>query len=152
MGKDKSDRPLVILITNHDFKNSGLMYVEYIFCMYLRLVDNNLFLNEVFWSFVLRNSFSGCMLATLVSKPFWSCIWILSLKNAYSIHVQTIIFWLVFLSRNYWSLLDHDLMASIWEKNISIFVGNLNSGRSYLIAAVMKTKRINICNIIIWVC
>ena len=40
------------------------------------------------------------------------------------------------LFRNYWSLLDHDLMASIREKNISILAGNLNSGRSYLITAV----------------
>ena len=40
-----------------------------------------------------------------------------------------------FLSRNYWSLLDHDLMASIWEKVISILTGNLNSGCSYSITA-----------------
>ena len=33
-----------------------------------------------------------------------------------------------FISRNYWSSLDHDLMASIWEKAISILTGNLNSG------------------------
>ena len=45
--------------------------------------------------------------------------------------------WLGFLSRNYWSLLDHDLMASNWEKAISILAGNLNSGRSYLITAVL---------------
>ena len=37
-------------------------------------------------------------------------------------------------------------MASIWEKAISIFAGNLNSGRSYLITAVLynlerQTKR-----------
>ena len=45
--------------------------------------------------------------------------------------------WLVFfLSRNYWSSLDHDLMASIWEKDISILAENLNSGGSYLITAV----------------
>ena len=31
-------------------------------------------------------------------------------------------------------------MASIWEKNISILRGNLNSGRSYLITAVALTK------------
>ena len=29
-----------------------------------------------------------------------------------------------------------DLMASIWEKAISILAGNLNSGRSYLITTV----------------
>ena len=46
------------------------------------------------------------------------------------------VLWLGFLSRNYWSLLDHDLMASIWEKAISILAGNLNSGHSYLITAV----------------
>ena len=47
--------------------------------------------------------------------------------------------WLGFLSRNYWSLLDYDRMASIWEKAISILAGNLNSGRSYLITAVWKS-------------
>ena len=31
-----------------------------------------------------------------------------------------------FLPRNYWSSLDHELMASIREKIISILVGNLN--------------------------
>ena len=36
----------------------------------------------------------------------------------------------------YWSSLDHDLMASILEKAISILAGNLNSGRSYLITAL----------------
>ena len=41
-----------------------------------------------------------------------------------------------FLSRNYWSWLDHDPMASIWEKAISILAENLNSGHSYLITAV----------------
>ena len=44
----------------------------------------------------------------------------------------------VFLSKNYWSLLDHDLMASIWEKTISIFAGNLISSRSYFIAVVLS--------------
>ena len=37
----------------------------------------------------------------------------------------------LFLSRIYWSSLDQDLMASIWEKAISILAGNLNSFRSY---------------------
>ena len=32
--------------------------------------------------------------------------------------------------------LDHDLMASIWEKDISNLAGNLNSSRSYLNTAV----------------
>ena len=49
--------------------------------------------------------------------------------------------WLGFLSKNYWSSLDHDLMASIWEKAISISAGNLNSGRSYLITAVPVFSR-----------
>jgi hypothetical protein len=44
--------------------------------------------------------------------------------------------WLGFLSRIYLSSLDHDLMASISEKAISILARNLNSGRSYLITAV----------------
>ena len=43
-----------------------------------------------------------------------------------------------FLSRNYCNLLDHDLMASIWEKDISILAGNLNPGRSYFITAVLN--------------
>ena len=38
-------------------------------------------------------------------------------------------------------MLDHDLMASIYEKDISILAGNLNSGRSYLITAVNKNVR-----------
>ena len=42
----------------------------------------------------------------------------------------------VFLSRNCWSSLDHDLMASICEKDNSILAENLNSGGSYLITAV----------------
>ena len=42
------------------------------------------------------------------------------------------------LDRNYWSQLDHDLMANIWEKAIAILARNLNSGRSYLITAVLK--------------
>ena len=41
-----------------------------------------------------------------------------------------------FLSRSYWSSLDHDLWASTWEKAISIMAWNSNSGRSCLIAAV----------------
>ena len=44
--------------------------------------------------------------------------------------------WLVFLCRNYWRSLDHDLIASILEKDISILAGNLNSGRSYLITVL----------------
>ena len=43
-----------------------------------------------------------------------------------------------FLSRNFWCLLDHDLMTSIWEKAVSILAGNLNLGRSYLITAVQE--------------
>ena len=46
---------------------------------------------------------------------------------------------LVFLFKNYLSALDHDLMAKIWEKAISILAGNLNSGLSYLITAVLTS-------------
>ena len=45
-----------------------------------------------------------------------------------------------FLSRIYWTSLDHDLMASIWEKAISILAENLNLGRVYLITAVCCPK------------
>ena len=41
-----------------------------------------------------------------------------------------------YLSINCWNSLDHDLMASIWEKAILISTGYLNSGLSYLITAV----------------
>ena len=54
--------------------------------------------------------------------------------------------WLGFLSRLYWSLLDHNLMAGIWEKASSISVENLNSSRSYLITAV-NTFDIKTCAI-----
>ena len=54
------------------------------------------------------------------------------------ISIFLVLIWLGFLSRNFWSLLNHDLMASIWEKAISILAGNLNSSRSYLITAVVK--------------
>ena len=40
----------------------------------------------------------------------------------------------------YWSSLDHVLMASIWEKAILILARNLNSGRSYLITAVLPRQ------------
>ena len=44
-----------------------------------------------------------------------------------------------FLAQTFsWDSLDHDLMASIWEKAISILAGNLNSSRSYLITAVCE--------------
>ena len=43
-----------------------------------------------------------------------------------------------FLSRNYWNELD--LMASIWEKAISILAENLNSGRSYLNTALQEYR------------
>ena len=36
----------------------------------------------------------------------------------------------------FWRLLTYDLMASIWEKAISISAGNLNLGCSYLIITV----------------
>ena len=46
-----------------------------------------------------------------------------------------------FLSKIYWSLLDHDLLAKIWEKAISILAGKLNSGRTYLITAVPRQEK-----------
>ena len=52
--------------------------------------------------------------------------------------------WLGFLSRNYWSLLEHDLMASILEKAILFFWENLNSGRGYLITAVNQSQILGI--------
>ena len=58
---------------------------------------------------------------------------------------------LVFLSRNYWSLLDHALMASIWEKAISVLAGKLNSGHSYLITAIYYKYSITIWVFIVWV-
>ena len=51
---------------------------------------------------------------------------------------------LIYMPRNYWSSLGYDLMTSIWEKANSILAGKLNSGRSYLITAVISwTIRIN---------
>ena len=37
-------------------------------------------------------------------------------------------------------MLDHDLMASIYEKAISILAGNLNLGCSYLITSNCSRK------------
>ena len=53
----------------------------------------------------------------LILKPIWNLCGI---------------FMAWFLSRNYWSLLNHDLKASIWEKANPIFAGNYNSSLSYL--------------------
>ena len=50
-------------------------------------------------------------------------------------------FGLVFYLETIGSSLDHDLMASIWEKAISILAGNLNSGHSYIITAVKLTDK-----------
>ena len=44
---------------------------------------------------------------------------------------------LAFWSRNYWSQLDHHLMAYIWENVILILAENLNLGCSYLIRIVI---------------
>ena len=44
--------------------------------------------------------------------------------------------WGFFLSRNYRSYLDHDLMANICEKGISVLAGNLNLGLGYHVTAV----------------
>ena len=46
---------------------------------------------------------------------------------------------LAFCCRNYWSWLNHHLMANIREKVISVLAGNLNLGLSYLITTVHKT-------------
>ena len=71
-----------------------------------------------------------------LSKLDWSVF--LSLKP---ILILLALIWLgFFLSRIYWSSLDHDLMASIWEKDISILAGNLNLGRSYFITAVKANQ------------
>ena len=43
---------------------------------------------------------------------------------------------LAFCTRNYWRWLNHNWMANIWERAISILAGNLNLGRSYLITTV----------------
>ena len=45
------------------------------------------------------------------------------------------------LTRNYWSLLYHDLIASIWEKATLILVGNFNSSRNYIITAATSFVR-----------
>ena len=45
-----------------------------------------------------------------------------------------------FLSRIYWSSLDYDLIARIWETVISFLAGILNSGPSYLTIAVALGK------------
>ena len=42
-------------------------------------------------------------------------------------------------------------MASIWEKDISILAGKLNSGRSYLITAIYYKYSITIWVFIVWV-
>ena len=62
-------------------------------------------------------------------------------KSVFLISKPISYFWghfygLVFLSRNYLSLLHHDLMVRV--KAISIFAENLNSGHSYIITAVEK--------------
>ena len=60
-------------------------------------------------------------------------LWLVALGAFYRAILDSILLSLV-LSRNYWSSL-----ASIWEKSISILVGNLNSVPSYLITAVQDT-------------
>ena len=74
-----------------------------------------------------------------LSKFDWSVF--LNLKP---ISYSLAFIWLGFLSRNYWSLLDYDLMASIWEKALSILAGNLNSGCSYIITAALG-RQANYC-------
>ena len=48
---------------------------------------------------------------------------------------------MIFYLETIGSSLDHDLTVSICEKAISILAGNLNSGRSYLITAVLGHMR-----------
>ena len=48
-----------------------------------------------------------------------------------------LLYGLVFYLETIESSLDHNLLATIWEKAILILVGNLNSGHSYLITAVL---------------
>ena len=71
----------------------------------------------------------GIQIHHCLSKSDWSIFLILKPISSF-----LVLAW--FLCRNYWSSLDHDLMASIWEKAISILAGNLNSGGSYVITAV----------------
>ena len=56
-----------------------------------------------------------------------------------------------FKSRNnYWSLLNHPMMANIWEKDVSILAENLRSDLSYLITIV--TPLLTVCHILLLVC
>ena len=48
---------------------------------------------------------------------------------------------IAFCSRNFWSQINHHLMANIWGKAISILEGNLNLGRSYLITTVINQMK-----------
>ena len=98
------------------------------------------FLSRPFWIFFCFISVKNP--ALLYEVSFFSALWMVfpeswkrSCPNFYAHDCTS---WLGFcLSRNYWSLLDHDLMANIWEKAISILAVNLNSSRSYLITAVL---------------
>ena len=47
-----------------------------------------------------------------------------------------------FWSRNYWSSINHPLMANIWEIATLILARNLNAGLSYLITTVQLLKSI----------
>jgi hypothetical protein len=55
-------------------------------------------------------------------------------------HFLAFIWLVLFLSRIYWSFLDHNLMANILEKATSILAENLNLGCSYLITAVLQNE------------
>ena len=60
-----------------------------------------------------------------------------------SLNLKPLFIFMVFIWLDFFYLetirseLYHDLMTSIWEKVISILMGNLNSSRSYLLAAVL---------------
>ena len=111
------------------------------------------FLSRIYWSLLDHD-----LMASIWEKAISILAGNLNSRRSYLITAVSIIFlafiWLGFLSRIYWSFLDHELMTSIWEKAISILAGNLNSRRSYLITAVLfgaktsnfigkKTRQIN---------
>ena len=72
------------------------------------------------------------------TRKTWNTDFIIICHNFFK--ANFLFFWrlcaLGFLSRKYWSWLDHDRMASFWEKAISILTGNLNSVHSYPITTV----------------
>ena len=78
----------------------------------------------------------GIQTSSSFVKIWWVCIPKFKANFLFFWHL----YGLGFFSRIYWSWLDHDRIASIWEKAISILAENLNSGRSYLITAVFEAE------------